>query len=156
LLFAAADEREEAAFIADELRASHGEGRPWSDHVILYRLNAQSNTIETALASARIPYKVVGGTRFFDHKEIRDIIAYLSVLHNPSDALRLGRIINEPKRGIGDATLAAREIPICLAIGLLRSWPSRAVRAASAQGQDARRLCRHDDGADGRRARAGA
>ena len=70
-------------------------------------MNAQSGEIERALVKAGIPYKIVGGLRFYERKEIKDLIAYLSVLNNPSDTVRLTRIINEPKRGIGDATVAA-------------------------------------------------
>jgi DNA helicase-2/ATP-dependent DNA helicase PcrA len=83
----------------------------YSDFSVLYRVNAQSAAIETALMAHGIPYRVIGGTRFFDRKEIKDILAYLSVINNPQDELRLTRILNEPKRGIGEATLkTAREI----------------------------------------------
>ncbi len=120
VLYTAYDERDEANAIADIITKAHDrEGRGYSDCAVLYRMNAQSQTIESALVSAGIPYKVVGGTRFFDRKEIRDMVAYLSVLHNPADALRLTRIINEPKRGIGDATVAtAQEIADVLGTSL--------------------------------------
>lgn len=118
-LYTASDERDEANAIADIIGREHDAGRSYSDCAVLYRMNAQSQTVESALVSAGIPYKVVGGTRFFDRKEIRDMIAYLSVLHNPADALRLGRIINEPKRSIGDATVtSAQEIADVLGISL--------------------------------------
>ncbi|MBP1556687.1 MAG: UvrD-helicase domain-containing protein, partial [Oscillospiraceae bacterium] len=107
--FTAYDERDEANAIADHIVKSHREGGSYSDFAVLYRMNAQSQAVESALVSAGIPYKVVGGTKFFDRKEIKDIIAYLSVLQNPDDALRLNRIINEPKRSIGDATMASVE-----------------------------------------------
>ena len=118
-LFTAYDERDEAAAIADFIAREHHAGRAYSDCAVLYRLNAQSQTVESALVSAGIPYKVVGGTRFFDRKEIRDVIAYLSVLHNPTDTLRLLRIVNEPKRGIGDATMtSAQEIAEVLGLSV--------------------------------------
>jgi DNA helicase-2/ATP-dependent DNA helicase PcrA len=82
-------------------------------------MNAQANTLERSLAKSGIPYRVIGGTRFFDHKEIRDVVAYLNVLQNPGDDLRLLRIINEPRRGIGASTLAsAQEIAAGVGIGL--------------------------------------
>lgn len=119
-LYRAADERDEANFIADAIASSVREGNPYSRHAVLYRINAQSQSLESALISASIPYRVIGGTRFFDRKEIKDVIAYLSILHNRSDALRLLRIVNEPKRGIGEATVAAaQEIASMLGIGLL-------------------------------------
>ncbi|MEG2174858.1 MAG: 3'-5' exonuclease [Oscillospiraceae bacterium] len=119
VLCSAEDEREEAGLIADAVAAEVRNGRKYGDCALLYRLNAQSATLETAMVSAGIPYKVVGGTRFFDRKEIRDMVAYLSVLQNPADVLRLSRIINEPKRGIGDATVAtAQEISGMVGVGL--------------------------------------
>lgn len=120
VVYTAYDERDEAAAIADIINREHNKGgRNYSDCAVLYRMNAQSQTVESALVSAGIPYKVVGGTRFFDRKEIRDMVAYLSVLHNPADALRLMRIVNEPKRGIGDATVtSAQEIAEVLGVGL--------------------------------------
>ncbi|MFV0497937.1 MAG: ATP-dependent helicase [Candidatus Fimivivens sp.] len=119
VLYTAYDERDEAVAIADSINRAHRQGRRYADCAVLYRMNAQSQTVESAFVSAGIPYKVVGGTRFFDRKEIRDMVAYLSVLHNSADTLRLMRIINEPKRGIGDATLtSAQEIAEVLGVGL--------------------------------------
>lgn len=106
-LYRAGDERAEALFITEEITAHVAAGEAYSDHAVLYRMNAQSGEIERALVKAGIPYKIVGGLRFYERKEIKDLIAYLSVLNNPSDTVRLTRIINEPKRGIGDATVAA-------------------------------------------------
>jgi len=83
------------------------EGKKYSDFAVLYRMNAQSNAIESAFAKSGIPYRVIGGMRFYDRKEIKDIIAYLHVINNQSDNLRLQRIINEPKRKIGNATISA-------------------------------------------------
>ena len=83
------------------------EGKKYSDFAVLYRMNAQSNAIESAFAKSGIPYRVIGGMRFYDRKEIKDIIAYLHVINNQNDNLRLLRIINEPKRKIGNATISA-------------------------------------------------
>ena len=94
-------------------------GQKFSEHAILYRMNAQSNSVENALIRSGIAYKIIGGQRFYDRKEIKDMIAYLSVINNHSDAIRLKRIINEPKRGIGDATLdKAQEIADMLGLPL--------------------------------------
>lgn len=106
-LYRAQDERGEAQFITEEITTHAAAGESYSDHAVLYRMNAQSGEIEKALVKAGIPYKIVGGLRFYDRKEIKDLIAYLSVINNPNDTVRLTRIINEPKRGIGDATVAA-------------------------------------------------
>lgn len=103
------DETGEAAFIAETILNGIKDGKSYKDFAVLYRMNAQSNTIERGLVSAGIPYRVVGGLRFYDRKEIKDIVAYLSFINNPVDILRLKRIINEPKRGIGDATVTALE-----------------------------------------------
>ena len=100
------DERSEAKFIADTIEEDVAEkGMKYSDHAVLYRMNAQSGVIEQHFIKAGIPYRLFGGIKFFERKEIRDLVAYLSVINNPSDAVRLRRIINEPKRSIGDATL---------------------------------------------------
>ena len=109
------DERDEARAIADMIQQSVQKKRPWSDHAVLYRANALSNTIESQLVRAGVPYRIIGGHRFYERKEIRDAVAYLTVIANPADEVRLRRIINEPKRGIGETTvqaianLAARE-----------------------------------------------
>ena len=86
------------------------EKRKYSDFAVLYRTNAQSNSIENVLARSGIPYRVLGGTRFYERKEIKDVLAYLCVVNNTGDNLRLRRIINEPKRKIGEATLSAVEL----------------------------------------------
>jgi len=99
------DERDEGRFVADEILNAVAVGRKLSDFAILYRTNAQSSSIERALVYNAVPYKVVGGHRFYERKEIKDVLAYLSVIANPSDTVRLRRIINEPKRGIGDTTI---------------------------------------------------
>ena len=99
---------DEAKFIINTVRDEIGHGdRKFSDFAILYRMNAQANAIQMAFARAGIPFRVIGGRKFYDKKEIRDVIAYLSVINNPSDNHRLRRIINEPKRKIGESTLKA-------------------------------------------------
>ena len=99
-------EMDEADFVAKTVMDFSEEGGSFKDNAVLYRTNAQSRTVELALAKAGVPYRIIGGTKFYDRKEIKDIIAYLSVINNPADTLRLSRIINEPKRSIGDATQA--------------------------------------------------
>lgn len=98
-------ERDEAQFIAKTILDGVADGRKFSDFAILYRMNAQSNSIEQALSRSGIPHRVIGGRRFYDREEIRDMVAYLQVINNPHDDVRLGRIINVPKHGIGATTL---------------------------------------------------
>lgn len=98
-------EQSEAKGIADIIAEEVEKGAKYSDFAILYRSNALSRSVETALTRQKIPYKMVGGLRFYDRKEIKDILSYLALLNNPYDAIRFRRIINEPKRGIGDATV---------------------------------------------------
>ena len=100
------DEQTEARFVADTVLNGVAKGGKYSDFAVLYRMNAQSNGVENAFVRMGVPYSVFGGQKFYDRKEIRDAIAYLTVLNNPSDDIRLRRIINEPKRGIGDTTVA--------------------------------------------------
>lgn len=99
------DERDEARFVADTIMKGVAAGKKMSDHAVLYRMNAQSSTIENALTRAAIPYRIIGGLRFYERKEIKDALAYLTLINNTADNVRLRRIINEPKRGIGDTTL---------------------------------------------------
>lgn len=99
------DEQGEGRFIADEILNSVAMGKKLSDFAILYRTNAQSNNIERALVYNSIPYKIIGGHKFYERKEVKDILAYLSVITNNADTVRLRRIINEPKRGIGETTV---------------------------------------------------
>jgi len=104
--FRANDEREEARHIIDQIKFLADEkGIKYGDFGVLYRINAQSRIIEEYLMSEALPYKVVGGMKFYDRKEIKDIIAYLRVIYNPQDNLSLKRIINEPKRGIGKTAI---------------------------------------------------
>jgi DNA helicase-2/ATP-dependent DNA helicase PcrA len=100
---ALSDEQTEAAFVAEQIIASK---RPFSDFAILYRTNAQSYAFEKTFIGSLIPYKLVGGVRFYDRKEIKDILAYLRLIINPADVVSLQRIINVPARGIGDVSLA--------------------------------------------------
>lgn len=106
-LFKANDEYKEAIFIAETIEdiTKTNKGN-YNSCAVLYRTNAQSNVIETILARRNIPYKIFGGLRFYDRKEIKDILAYLNVIINKNDEVRLLRIINEPKRGIGTTTIA--------------------------------------------------
>ena len=99
------NENAEADFIASTISQDIESGMKFRDHAILYRMNAQSATIERYFVRAGIPYRIVGGTKFYDRKEIKDILAYMSVVNNTGDNLRLKRIINEPKRGIGPGTV---------------------------------------------------
>lgn len=104
--YLAYDERDEARFIADTvLKLNTIHRQRYGQAAVLYRTNAQSRAIEEAFLRAGIPYTVVGGTKFYDRKEIRDMLAYLRVIFNPADAVSLQRIINVPRRGIGDTTI---------------------------------------------------
>ena len=107
--YKAVDETDEAKFVADTILASYKETGRYSDNAVLYRMNAQSNSIERMLVKCGIPYRVYGGMRFYDRKEIKDVTSYLSFINNHNDMLRFRRIINEPKRGIGDSTLTVIE-----------------------------------------------
>ncbi len=113
------DEREEARFVADTVMKNAALGRKMSDHAVLYRMNAQSSLVENAFVRAGVPYKVIGGLRFYERKEIKDALAYLTLINNTADNVRLRRIINEPKRGIGDTTLNnASEIAAGLGVSM--------------------------------------
>ena len=105
-LHTAEDERDEARFIAKTIMDGVADGRKYSDFAILYRTNAQSNAVEQALSRSGIPHRIIGGHRFYDREEIRDMIAYLQVINNPHDDVRLSRIINVPKRAIGARTVS--------------------------------------------------
>ncbi len=134
------DEHDEASFISqriDTLGDEHGV-RP-SDVAIFYRTNAQSRALEEVLVRTGVPYKVVGGTRFYERREVKDALAYLRVVANPADDVNLRRIINVPKRGIGDraveciAALSSRErIPFVAALGRPEDAPAIATRSVAA------------------------
>jgi len=117
----------EARFVADTILDGVKNGKHYTDFALLYRSNSQSRSFENTLARSGIPYTIVGGLRFYDRKEIKDIMSYLAVLNNPYDTVRFRRIINEPKRGIGDATV---EEIIRIADGL-RMSPIEVCRDAS-------------------------
>ncbi len=103
------DQNEEARFIINRIENLVAAGARYKDFAILYRMNAQSSPIETAMAKSGIPYRLLGGLRFYDRKEVKDVIAYLCLLVNSDDGVRLKRIINEPKRKIGASAMAAVE-----------------------------------------------
>jgi DNA helicase-2/ATP-dependent DNA helicase PcrA len=109
LCYTAVDEKDEARFVCRSIDAFVEGGRALSELAVLYRTNAQSRALEDGLRQRGIPYRIFGGLRFYDRKEIKDIIAYLRVLHNPADAVSLRRIINVPARGIGDTTIERLE-----------------------------------------------
>ena len=128
--YTASNEQDEASHLADIIGEHLREGAHLWDHAVLYRMNAQSNPIETYFARAGIPYRIVGGQRFFDRKEVKDINSYLAVIVNPRDDVRLRRIINEPARKIGATTiekigdLAAKNgVPMLEIIGHVREYP---------------------------------
>ena len=99
------NEGDEASFVAGDILMGVHRGRQFRDHAVLYRTNAQSNALEYAMKRSGIAYRIVGGTKFFDRAEVKDILSYLCVLNNPLDDLRLRRIINIPARGIGNTTI---------------------------------------------------
>jgi DNA helicase-2/ATP-dependent DNA helicase PcrA len=104
--YRAGDDRDEASFVTGEIAALHrDEGISYGDIAVFYRTNAQSRALETALADRGIAYTVIGGTRFFDRREIRDVLAYLRAVANPGDEVSLRRVINVPRRGIGETTV---------------------------------------------------
>ena len=99
------NEGDEANFVIGDIMMNYNRGANWRDHAILYRMNAQSNALEYAFRRNGMPYKVVGGTKFFDRTEVKDMLAYLCLINNPTDDLRLRRIVNTPSRKIGAATM---------------------------------------------------
>ncbi len=162
------DERGEASFVAEEIDRLHDLGlAAYSDVAIFYRTNAQSRVFEEIFIRVGLPYKVVGGVRFYERREVRDLLAYLRLLVNPDDTISLRRILNVPRRGIGDRAeacieaLAARE-RITFAQALQRSDEAYGIATRSPfRGQRLRRVARrvaaHGGGApavrgDGRRA----
>ncbi len=108
-LYLAMTEEEEAQYIAGKLLEEYRKRKTWKDCAILYRMNVQSRTLENACRRNGIPYRVYGGLRFYDRAEVKDMTAYLCVINNPSDQLRLRRILNRPARGIGEKTIEAME-----------------------------------------------
>lgn len=104
-LYQADSEHEEGYFIISQIKKGNETGRSYSDFAILYRTNAQSRVIEEILIKSEVPYQIVGGIKFYDRKEIKDLLAYLRLVSNPDDDISLARIVNVPKRGIGDTTV---------------------------------------------------
>ena len=103
--FQASDERDEGRWIAGEIEKLHSKGTSYDDIAVFYRTNAQSRILEDMFLRAGVPYKIVGGTRFFDRAEIRDVMAYLKMIVNPADEMSVKRVINTPRRGIGSASI---------------------------------------------------
>ena len=140
-LYTAMNEHDEAQYVAAQIMANYRRGRPWNSHAILYRMNAQSNMLEVAFKRNGIPYRVIGGTRFFDRAEVKDMLAYLCAVHNHDDDLRLSRVINNPPRGIGPATVeraraiaAQRELSLWEVIDNAAQYPELQ-KAANKLGQ---------------------
>ncbi|MCD7928226.1 MAG: UvrD-helicase domain-containing protein [Oscillospiraceae bacterium] len=104
-LHTAMNENDEAQFVASQILDGYRGGRSWKEYAILYRMNAQSNQLEQAMKRNGIPYRIIGGTRFFERAEVKDMLAYLCTVNNPGDDLRLRRIINTPTRGIGSTAV---------------------------------------------------
>lgn len=105
LLHVASDDRDEAFFIINQMKELRQEGVDYGEMAVLYRTNAQSRGLEEMLLKSNIPYKMVGGTKFYERKEIKDILAYLRLIANPDEDISFVRVVNEPKRGIGAATV---------------------------------------------------
>jgi len=145
--FCAGDEREEAAWVCDRVQQMHQNGEKYGSIAVLYRMHAQSRVMEEMLVRAGIPYRIFGGTRFYDRREVKDIIAYLRTLANPADDVSLRRIINTPRRAIGDATIAelarvAAEQGVSLFNAMLDPPESLASRARKSVGEFAGLLTR--------------
>ncbi|RAP73900.1 DNA helicase PcrA [Paenibacillus montanisoli] len=105
-VYQADTEHDEGYYVTGAIRKNVNNGRKFADHAILYRTNAQSRVIEETLIKSDIPYQIVGGVKFYDRKEIKDLLAYLRLVSNPDDDISFQRIVNVPKRGIGDTTVA--------------------------------------------------
>ena len=139
-VYSATDERDEGRWIASEIEHQHGEGVSYNQIAVFYRTNAQSRMLEDMLMRAGVPYRLIGGTRFFDRAEIRDVMAYLNLVVNPANDVAAHRVINVPKRGIGKTTVehidyVARETGItflqaaelCIADDQIRSATRKAI-----------------------------
>ena len=139
-LYEAHNEDDEADFVARTIRSAR---RPMRDFAVLYRTNAQSRSIELAFKRRSIPYRIFGGTRFFDRAEVKDILAYLNVIANPTDETRLLRIVNEPPRGIGVTSLERiREIAAAENIPLFEAMSTASHRAGVSAGKKMEEFCR--------------
>lgn len=139
-VYSATDERDEGRWIASEIEHQHGEGMSYNQIAVFYRTNAQTRMLEDMLMRAGVPYRLIGGTRFFDRAEIRDVMAYLNLVVNPANDVAAHRVINVPKRGIGKTTVehidyVARETGItflqaaelCIADDQIRSATRKAI-----------------------------
>lgn len=139
-VYSATDERDEGRWIASEIEHQHGEGMSYNQIAVFYRTNAQSRMLEDMLMRAGVPYRLIGGTRFFDRAEIRDVMAYLNLVVNPANDVAAHRVINVPKRGIGKTTVehidyVAREtgitflqaVELCIADDQIRSATRKAI-----------------------------
>jgi DNA helicase-2/ATP-dependent DNA helicase PcrA len=104
-VYSARDDRDEGSFVAQEIRRGVMEGASFKDFAVLYRTNAQSRAIEDRLVNAGLPYRIFSGVRFYEHTEIKDMLAYLKIINNAADNLACSRVINVPRRGIGAATI---------------------------------------------------
>jgi DNA helicase-2/ATP-dependent DNA helicase PcrA len=134
------NQNSEAQYIVNTISDLVSGGKyKFEDFAVLYRMNAQSNALETAFAKSAIPYRIIGGIRFYERKEIKDVIAYLCVVSNPGDNLRLKRIINVPKRGIGDATVDELE-KIAASEGKDMLWCAKNANAYPSLSRSAPRL----------------
>jgi DNA helicase-2/ATP-dependent DNA helicase PcrA len=137
--FQGEDEADEAQWISREMSRLHDGGDlRWSDMAVFYRTNAQSRVVEEQFLRAGIPYRVVGGTRFYDRREVKDAMAYLKAVVNPTDEVSVKRVLNVPKRGVGDQTVGrldafARAQGITF-VDALRRWDEAGVAARSARG----------------------
>ena len=109
-LYTAMNQDDEAQYVAAQILLAYSGGRRWKDFAVLYRTNAQSRELEMAFKRNGVPYRIIGGTRFFDRAEVKDMLAYLCVINNPGDDLRLQRIINTPARGIGQKTVETAQL----------------------------------------------
>ena len=107
VIYHADDEHDEAAYVAEQVKAHRAESRSYDEVAVLYRTNAQSRVLEEVFVRVGLPYKVVGGVRFYERREIKDILSYLRVLVNPNDDVATERVINVPKRGVGKKSMAA-------------------------------------------------
>ena len=104
-VYMATDERDEGRWVAGEIERRHGQGTSYNQMAVFYRTNAQSRMLEDMLLRAGVPYRIVGGTRFFDREEVRHVMAYLTLAVNPADDMAAKRVLNVPKRGIGRTTM---------------------------------------------------
>ena len=141
-VYEASSETDEANYVSSRI-ISMSKGKNFKDFAVLYRTNAQSNAVENSFKRSGIPYRIIGGTRFFDRTEVKDILAYLSVIANPTDETRLLRIVNEPPRGIGATSLEKiREIAAAENISVFEAMTTASHRTGIAAGKRMEEFCR--------------